>query len=138
MTRKGDGRGTHRKLVAKALSGLAPDALRRRARVITLERRVAHFRTLIISPVVLGGGALVLSTLGKWACLSPIQAVLAAASLELLASYYMAGTIVGTLTWLAGSGGIPRLLLVRLWLLGIAGFMSSVAVAVQFLAWRCI
>lgn len=114
-----------------------PSDFSHRARVASLERRVGHFRCLIIWPVIVGGTALVGAGGDEGSCFSPLPISFSAAGLELLASYYVAGTVVGTLTWLKDASAIARPLLMRLWVLGTAGFVSAVLVAAQLLAWRC-
>jgi len=136
VTRSGDANG-YRGKTANQRPSIERSALRRPAPAIRIERRVAHFRSLVIWPVFVGGATLTVFALAKRTCLSWIEVVVSAGSLELLASYYMAGTVVSTLTWLAAPSDIPRLLIVRLWVLGIAGFVSAVAIAVQLIAWRC-
>lgn len=114
-----------------------PREFSQRTRVASLERRVGHFRRLIIWPVIVGATALAWIGGDERGCFSPLPISFLAAGLELLASYYVAGTVVGTLTWLKDARAIGRPLLMRLWILGAAGFVSAVLVAVQLLAWRC-
>jgi Mn2+/Fe2+ NRAMP family transporter len=57
MTRSGDVNGDRAK-TANLRPSLERSALRRRAPAIRIERRVAHFRSLLIWPVLVGGTAL--------------------------------------------------------------------------------
>lgn len=115
----------------------SPSELSQRARLASLERRVGHFRRLIIWPVLAGGTALAGVAGDQGGCFPFLPISFSAAALELLASYYVAGTVVGTLTWLRYASPVARPLLMRLWILGTAGFISAVLVAVQLIAWRC-
>lgn len=107
------------------------------ARIAALQRRVGMFRRLIVWPMLVGGTALGWMEMSSRACLPLSTVILSTASLELLASYYIAGTLVGTLTWSRIACVGHQLLLVRLWLLGSAGFGSAMLVTVQLLHWRC-
>ncbi|GGB43497.1 hypothetical protein GCM10011380_36170 [Sphingomonas metalli] len=109
----------------------------KRAREAHLLQRIQLFRRLIIWPVIVAGVALAGLAADARGCLPAVSVVFAAASLELLAAYYIAGTIVGTRTWLRSARSIAIPVMARLWALGTAGAASAMLIAGQLLAWRC-
>ncbi len=131
MTSQGYSRGIPPTFAAITLGCLAPGALRHRRR----EDRIAHFGSLIMLPGF-AGSALARSKLGKRSHPSPVHVVLVTASLELLSSCRASSTSITTSTRFIGSEGSPRLFLVCISVLGVAGFVSAVAVAVQALEQR--
>lgn len=103
-----------------------------------LGRRLAWFRCLIVTPVLVAFTLAVSnqSSFVSSGCVSRTFGSLTAAILELLGSFYFAGLFVSVIAWVR-HGPFVRFLMLRLTILGMAGAVGSISVAVALLDQRC-
>lgn len=110
----------------------------RLAQELILAQRLVHFRHLICLPILM---AMALSFAGAVPrqtdqCISWANGTVIAAAFELVGSYYIAGLVVAVAAWWEHGPFRGRTML-QLSVLGVAGSMGSISLAVLVLSQRC-